>query len=65
MPEFLITIPIYHSLRVNAPDENAALDTAERTPHAQWEMDDCQPTFDVLLQNGDVNIDVSVLEAAK
>lgn len=57
MPEFLITIPVYHSLTVSAATLDDALDTASRTPYTRWDMDDCQPDFDRLLQGDDVSVD--------
>lgn len=56
MPTYLVTIPIYHSLLVSAPSADEALDIADGTPYIEWTSDDCQPSFDVLQQNQDINV---------
>lgn len=42
-PLYLVTIPIYHSVVVEAVNEDEAEESALKIPYKDWDMDDCQP----------------------
>lgn len=56
MPDYVVTVPVYYSLLVSAASEDEALDEAEKTPYVDWTADDVQPSFDMLIQNSDINV---------